>query len=110
MLAQLYSSSFNDDKKLLTFSDFVRDASHRAGFFAARTYRFNLRSAIQQCVHALGAPVSLEEIPSGFCGLLVGKNGRKGLYSSNSKFGLSTGLGNHFRCKKRLQVWFMCHL
>ena len=66
MLAQLYSSSFNDDKKLLTFSDSVQDAAHRAGFFAARTYRFNLRSAIQQCVQEGGAGMKLAEFPKEF--------------------------------------------
>ena len=66
MLAQLYSSSFNDDKKLLTFSDSVQDAAHRAGFFAARTYRFNLRSAIQQCVQGGGAGKTLAEFPRAF--------------------------------------------
>jgi len=66
MLAQLYSSSFNDDKKLLTFSDSVQDAAHRAGFFAARTYRFNLRSAIQQCVQNGASGLSLAELPEAF--------------------------------------------
>lgn len=50
LISQLYASSHNDDKKLLTFSDSVQDAAHRAGFFEARTYRFNLRGAIQQFV------------------------------------------------------------
>lgn len=66
MLAQLYSSNFNDDKKLLTFSDSVQDAAHRAGFFAARTYRFNLRSAIQQCVQNGASGLSLAELPEAF--------------------------------------------
>ena len=66
MLAQLYSSSFNDDKKLLAFSDSVQDAAHRAGFFAARTYRFNLRSAIQQCVQNGASGLSLAELPEAF--------------------------------------------
>jgi DEAD/DEAH box helicase domain-containing protein len=50
LISQLYSSTFNDDKKLLTFSDSVQDAAHRAGFFAGRTYRFNFRSALQQFI------------------------------------------------------------
>ena len=45
-LGQLYASPFNQDKRALAFSDNVQDASHRAGFFAARTYRVNLRTAI----------------------------------------------------------------
>jgi DEAD/DEAH box helicase domain-containing protein len=66
MLAQLYSSGFNDDKKLLTFSDSVQDAAHRAGFFAARTYRFNLRSAIQQCIQNGASGLSLAELARAF--------------------------------------------
>jgi DEAD/DEAH box helicase domain-containing protein len=33
-----WASPFNDDKKLIAFSDSVQDAAHRAGFFGARTY------------------------------------------------------------------------
>jgi len=66
MLAQLYSSGFNDDKKLLSFSDSVQDAAHRAGFFAARTYRSNLRSAIQQCIQNGASGLSLAELPRAF--------------------------------------------
>lgn len=66
VISQLYASTFNDDKKLLTFSDSVQDASHRAGFFAARTYRFNLRSAIQKVVEQSDRTFSLAELPDAF--------------------------------------------
>ena len=66
LLAQSYSSYFNNDKKLLTFSDSVQDAAHRAGFFGARTYRFNFRSALQQFVLKQGAGISLTELPKAF--------------------------------------------
>jgi DEAD/DEAH box helicase domain-containing protein len=59
-VSHLYQSPFNRDKKLLAFTDSVQDASHRAGFFAARTYRFNLRTAMQAV---------LEAEPSGEIGL-----------------------------------------
>lgn len=36
---------FNDDKKLIAFSDSVQDAAHRAGFFGARTWQNNVRTA-----------------------------------------------------------------
>lgn len=49
-ISHLYQSDFNEDKKLLAFTDSVQDASHRAGFFGARTYRFNLRTAMQSAV------------------------------------------------------------
>jgi len=47
-IGTFYSSSYNDDPKLICFSDSVQDAAHRAGFFEARTYRMTLRSAICQ--------------------------------------------------------------
>ena len=46
-ISNLYTHPFNQDKKLLAFTDSVQDASHRAGFFGARTYRFSLRTAFQ---------------------------------------------------------------
>lgn len=66
IISQLYSSRFNDDKKLLTFSDSVQDASHRASFFSARTFRFNFRSALQQFVAAQSAPLKLSEASEQF--------------------------------------------
>ena len=60
VISQLFASQYNEaNPKLLAFSDSVQDASHRAGFFTARTYRFNLRAAIQQTVQASGSPMSL---------------------------------------------------
>lgn len=66
VISQLYSSNFNNDKKLLTFSDSVQDAAHRAGFFASRTYRFNFRTALQKFVREESAGVSLSNLPAGF--------------------------------------------
>jgi len=62
LISQLYASTYNDDKKLLTFSDAVQDAAHRAGFFEARTFRFNLRGALQKFVEAEEASLSLENL------------------------------------------------
>ncbi|MGA7877167.1 MAG: DEAD/DEAH box helicase, partial [Desulfoferrobacter sp.] len=66
LIAQLYASGFNDDKKLLTFSDSVQDAAHRAGFFGARTYRFNFRSAMQQFLLQNEGLLSLAAFPDHF--------------------------------------------
>jgi len=66
VISQLYASTFNKDKKLLTFSDSVQDAAHRAGFFAARTYRFNLRGAIQKFLNEQATELPLTEIPAAF--------------------------------------------
>jgi DEAD/DEAH box helicase domain-containing protein len=43
-----WASPFNDDKKLIAFSDSVQDAAHRAGFFGARTYQNNVRMALSK--------------------------------------------------------------
>jgi len=66
MIVQLFSSSFNDDKKLLTFSDNVQDAAHRAGFFNGRTYRFNFRIALQRVVLNNSKGVRLSDLPDLF--------------------------------------------
>ncbi len=65
-ISQMYASNFNNDKKLLTFSDSVQDAAHRAGFFAGRTYTFNFRIALQKFVQTLAAPVDLAALPGLF--------------------------------------------
>lgn len=65
-ISQLFASKFNDDKKTLAFSDNVQDAAHRAGFFNARTWRFGLRTAIQQYSANGGAGQSLKEFQDGF--------------------------------------------
>ena len=49
-VSHLFLSPLNADKKLLAFTDSVQDASHRAAFFAGRTYRIGLRTAIQAAV------------------------------------------------------------
>ncbi len=61
-ITQLFQSDFNENKKLLAFVDSVQDASHRAAFFGARTYRFNIRTAIQRTIEAGGAKVPLSKV------------------------------------------------
>lgn len=64
--AQLFASPFNDDKKLLAFSDSVQDASHRAGFFTARTWRFNFRTALLQFLLSSEGEYRLDQLPAAF--------------------------------------------
>lgn len=52
-----WASVFNDDKKLIAFSDSVQDAAHRAGFFGARTYGNNVRTALAQVMDEQKQPV-----------------------------------------------------
>ena len=51
---ELFGSVLNHDPKLLAFTDSVQDASHRAGFFSARTFHFTLRTAMQRVIDAAG--------------------------------------------------------
>lgn len=52
-----WASVFNDDKKLIAFSDSVQDAAHRAGFFGARTWLNNVRTAMAHVLDELNQPV-----------------------------------------------------
>jgi len=51
---EMFGSVLNADPKLLAFTDSVQDASHRAGFFTARTYHFTFRTALQHLVDDAG--------------------------------------------------------
>lgn len=67
VISLLFASPYNDiHPKLLAFSDSVQDASHRAGFFTARTYRFHLRTAIQQLVRTAPDPLALPQLAERF--------------------------------------------
>nr|MBL0708394.1 DEAD/DEAH box helicase [Sulfurimonas sp.] len=61
LIGQNFSSYFNDDKKLIAFSDSVQDSAQRAGFFGARSYQFTIRSAMQQALGAYGGKVGLND-------------------------------------------------
>ncbi len=65
-ISQIFASKFNDDKKTLAFSDNVQDAAHRAGFFNCRTWKFGLRTAIQQYCLSLRNDLSLNNFQNGF--------------------------------------------
>ena len=51
---EIFGSILNSDPKLLAFTDSVQDASHRAGFFSARTYNFTFRTALQRIIGESG--------------------------------------------------------
>jgi DEAD/DEAH box helicase domain-containing protein len=52
---EVFGSVLNNDPKLLAFTDSVQDASHRAGFFSARTYHFSFRTALQHVIDEAGS-------------------------------------------------------
>src|SRR5208282_3824965 len=56
VVEQSWASVFNDDKKLIAFSDSVQDAAHRAGFFDARAYANTVRTALAKAIDYLATP------------------------------------------------------
>jgi DEAD/DEAH box helicase domain-containing protein len=54
VIDEMFGSILNSDPKLLAFTDSVQDASHRAGFFTARTYNFTFRTALQHLIEDVG--------------------------------------------------------
>jgi DEAD/DEAH box helicase domain-containing protein len=57
VIEQSWSSPYNDDKKLIAFSDAVQDAAHRAGFFTARTYLNTVRTGLCRVIDQIAQPV-----------------------------------------------------
>ena len=64
LIGQSFNSSYNEDKKLIAFSDSVQDAAHRAGFFGARSFQFTLRSVIQQALEKHDGDVNIAQFSS----------------------------------------------
>ena len=65
-LSQLFGSPFNNDKKAMAFSDSVQDASHRAGFFSARTYQIAVRTALCKVITQSPKNTSLASLAPAF--------------------------------------------
>lgn len=63
-LNELFGSAHVDgpERKLLAFTDSVQDASHRAAFFSARTYRFNLRTLMSSSVREHDGSLPLDAL------------------------------------------------
>jgi DEAD/DEAH box helicase domain-containing protein len=62
----LFASSYNADRKLLTFSDSVQDAAHRAGFISARAYRTSFRTALTRTVQSSPSAIDLPSLQEAF--------------------------------------------
>ena len=62
MSGRLFNTPFNDDHKLIAFSDSVQDAAHRAGFLEANTWRQVLRQAMVRWLEQQPGGISLAEM------------------------------------------------
>lgn len=62
LIGRMFSSLYNDHRKLIAFSDSVQDAAHRAGFFGARTYSTVVRTAIARVIHSQGQGMPLSVV------------------------------------------------
>lgn len=65
-LGQMFGSAYVDvaERKLLAFTDSVQDASHRASFFGARTYRFNLQALLSRVIQDHDGMIDLGSLGS----------------------------------------------
>jgi len=88
MTGRLFATPYNQDFKLIAFSDSVQDAAHRAGFLGANTWRQVMRQAMAGWLQHQPLGLSLREmadlLPSywrermpddaRFCGLFIAPN------------------------------------
>ena len=82
-----WASPFNDDKKLIAFSDSVQDAAHRAGFFGARTYANTVRTALAKAIdHAGTARRAMERVPGSSAQCFGGKTARRSIWPSSASW------------------------
>ncbi|TAK52674.1 MAG: DEAD/DEAH box helicase [Betaproteobacteria bacterium] len=66
LIGDLFGSAYNNDYKLIAFSDSVQDAAHRAGFFGARTYNQVLRHALADFIRQQGEGFPLSRVADEF--------------------------------------------
>ncbi len=80
MIGESFASGWNDDKKMITFSDSVQDAAHRAGFFGARSWQFTMRMVMQQALEQRKEPVKMSEFSQQVAGCWRTKLGSEERY------------------------------
>lgn len=61
MTGKLFATHYNDDRKLIAFSDSVQDAAHRAGFLGANTWRQVVRQAMAVWLQQEPVAISLRD-------------------------------------------------
>jgi DEAD/DEAH box helicase domain-containing protein len=94
-IGHLFTTPLNTDRKLLTFSDSVQDAAHRAGFFGARTYRFAVRSALLAALPEEGT-LPLASLAAATWEHWTARLGRPGLGAETELTALLLPLDLHF--------------
>ena len=117
--SQLFLSTLNpqESKKLLVFADSVQDASHRAGYYNARTYRFNFRTAIQSFLKQHEGSFKLCQLTKPFLDYWTAKMGEEKVLATFVPSDLQKSLdyknsfegkGNHLRSylEKRVEWEF----
>ncbi|EAR23019.1 hypothetical protein [Nitrococcus mobilis] len=62
MTGRLFATPYNDDFKLIAFSDSVQDAAHRAGFLGANTWRQVVRQAMAGWLRQQPMALTLKEM------------------------------------------------
>ena len=101
-VGQFFGSRYNADKKLITFSDSVQDAAHRAGFFGSRTWILNLRPALAQVIHEASEPghaADAGRAAEGVRDALEGRSARPPISRRSCRPG-SRGCGTTTRCSE----------
>lgn len=106
---QLFLSKLNpqNTKKLLVFSDSVQDASHRAGYYNARTFRFNFRTAIQSYLSTLKSEPLLIDVASPFLEHWkkeLGEDKAAATFCPSDLAGLEV-YEDYFEKKKKTELW-----
>ncbi len=75
MTGKLFTTHFNDDYKLIAFSDSVQDAAHRAGFLGANTWRQVIRHAMSIWLQQEPVAISLRDAADRLPGYWLDRSG-----------------------------------
>jgi DEAD/DEAH box helicase domain-containing protein len=83
MTGKLFGTHYNDDHKLIAFSDSVQDAAHRAGFLGANTWRQVVRQAMTGWLQHQAAALSLRDAADLLPAYWRDRSGADSLYCGN---------------------------
>jgi DEAD/DEAH box helicase domain-containing protein len=75
IVSNLFTSPWNQDKRLIAFSDSVQDASHKAGFIRDRSSHITLRTAVQKFIEEQKRQIPFASLGDEFLGELFRQEG-----------------------------------